>query len=315
MSSRLAAEAAALLAAAPPRPERATQSVEDNRRSFRQAAETFAPGPAVHQVLDHELSTSDGPIPTRLYRTSSLTAPALIYFHGGGWALGDLDTHDSICRSLAHDTGCTVISVDYRQPPEHPFPAAYEDAVAAVQGVVGAAAELRIDPGRVAVGGDSAGGNLAAATAQALRGRDLIVHQLLLIPALDVRTDRWPSYSEFASGTPLSRADMHWYYEQYCGNERDLRADPRLSPMAASDLAGLPPATVVTAECDPLRDEGEAYAERLGRAGVPVTSRRFDGMFHPFVLYGARLTAARDAQRFAAVRLRSSFLSGCSLES
>ena len=279
----------------------------DNRRSFHQAAQVFAPGPSLHRVLDHTLRTPSGALPTRIYRSGPATAPGLLYLHGGGWALGDLDTHDSICRSLAHDARCTVIAVDYRRPPEHRFPAALEDAIAAVHGVLAVAPELRIDGHRLAIGGDSAGGNLAAATVQALRDERLLVHQLLFIPALDARIGRWPSYEEFASGTPLTRGDMEWYYEHYVGDLEALSADPRLSPLTVPDLRGLPPATIITAECDPLRDEGEAYAARLECANVPVSLRRYDGMFHPFVLYGSRLSAARAAQRFAAARLQHAF--------
>ncbi|QFG70194.1 alpha/beta hydrolase [Ornithinimicrobium pratense] len=301
----LAPEAAALLASAPPRPERHTQSVEDNRRSLREAARLFAPGPELPEVRDCALATPVGDIPARIYRSGPGVSAALVYFHGGGWALGDLDTHDSICRNLAHDTVCTVISVDYRQPPEHRFPVALQDAVAAVAAVAEQAPQLQVDRRRLAVGGDSAGGSLAAAAAQQLAAEVELAHQLLLIPALDARLARWPSYEEFASGTPLSRRDMEWYYEQYC--PEPALDDPRLSPLAARDLAGLPPATIVTAECDPLRDEGEAYADLLSRAQVPVELRRYKGMFHPFVLYGARLDAARDAQRYAASRLRKAF--------
>lgn len=307
MTIPLAPEAAELLASAPARPERWTQSVAGNRRSFHQAARVFAPGPSLHRVVDHTLPTPAGTLPARIYRAGPSTAPGLVYLHGGGWALGDLDTHDSICRNLARDARCTVIAVDYRRPPEHRFPAALEDAIAAVHGVLAVAPELRIDEHRLAIGGDSAGGNLAAATAQSLRDERLLVHQLLLIPALDARIGRWPSYEEFASGTPLTRRDMEWYYEQYRRGPEDLSTDPRLSPLTAPDLSGLPPATIITAECDPLRDEGEAYAARLDRADVPVSLRRYDGMFHPFVLYGARLAAARQAQRFAAERLKHAF--------
>lgn len=306
MTLLLDPEAVALLAAAPPRPERHTQSVEANRRSLREAAGMFAPGPRLPEVRHGHLESSVGRIPVRLYRPRPGVGPVLLYLHGGGWALGDLDTHDSICRHLADDSGCAVVSVDYRQPPEQRFPAALDDAVAAVRAVVDKASELGIDPARVAVGGDSAGGNLAAAAAQQLRGEVDLAHQLLLIPVVDAHVGRWPSYAEFESGTPLSRRDMEWYLEQYCGGTPPAD-DPRLSPIVAHDLAGLPPATVVTAGCDPLRDEGEAYAERLAEAGVPVSLRRYDGMFHPFVLYGARLGAAREAQRFAAARLRESF--------
>lgn len=313
MSLRLAPEAAALLAGAPPRPERHTQSVEENRHSLRAAAQVFAPGPALYAVEDHTLSTPTGQVPTRIYRAGpAAAAPALVYLHGGGWALGDLDTHDSICRNLAQDAGCTVVSVDYRQPPEHRFPAALDDAVGVLQALAdGAAADLSIDAQRLAVGGDSAGGNLAAAAAQQVRGRVGLLHQVLFIPAVDARTDRWPSYREFASGTPLTRRDMDWYYDQYSADLGADVEDPRLSPIYAEDLTGLPSATVITAECDPLRDEGEAYARLLEHAGVPVRLRRYDGMFHPFVLYGARLDAAREAQQFAASRLRASLgLSG-----
>lgn len=305
MKIRLAPQAIALLAAAPPRPERHTQSVEDNRRSLQEAAELFAPGPKLYEVLDLSLPTELGDIPVRVYRPGPGNRPVLVYLHGGGWALGNLDTHDSICRHLAHDASCTVVAVDYRQPPEHRFPAAVEDTIAAVRAVAEAAAELQVDHRQLAIGGDSAGGNLAAVAAQQLVADMEIAHQLLLIPALDAHVGRWPSYQQFATGTPLSRRDMEWYYEQYC--VEPAADDPRLSPLVVPNLSGLPPATIITAECDPLRDEGEAYADLLSRAGVPVELRRYDGMFHPFVLYGARLESAREAQRYAAARLREAF--------
>ena len=205
-----------------------------------------------------------GDSPARLYRPTDLTAdtPVLVYLHGGGFVIGDLDTHDQLCRRLCRDASATVLSVDYRLAPEHPFPAAVDDALAAVRW-----AAANLGAARVAVGGDSAGGNLAAFCAQALP--ELVSAQLLIYPAVDAFGE-YPSRTENAEGYFLEQTTMEWFFTHYVTGVDDLDAgDTRLSPFHG-ELAGLAPALVVTAEYDPLRDEGEAYAARLAAAGVPV---------------------------------------------
>jgi acetyl esterase len=207
----------------------------------------------------------------------------LVYFHGGGWVIGSIETHDALCRELTMEAGVVVVSVEYRLAPEHKFPAAADDAYAAVRWVAQHAAELGIDPARIGVGGDSAGGNLAAVVA--LQARDLggppLALQLLIYPITcdDLGT---PSYVENAEGYMLTRADMAWFWSQYLSDPAQ-GDDPRVSPLRAGDLSGLPPAFILTAEYDPLRDEAEAYAARLEQAGVPVRMRRYDGMIHGFL--------------------------------
>lgn len=223
-----------------------------------------------------------GPIRIRRYDPSPGETTALVlFFHGGGWVICDLDTHDTVCRSLAAGSGATVLSVDYRLAPEHPFPAGLEDCYAATTWAVDHAAELGVDPRRVAVAGDSAGGNLAAAVTLLARDRDGpdLAYQLLVYPVLDHRLET-RSYVDFAEGHNLTRAAMRWFWDLYlAGAPGD---DPLASPLRAADLSGLPPALIVTAGHDPLRDEGEAYVERLRVAGVEAALVRAPGLFHGF---------------------------------
>jgi acetyl esterase/lipase len=235
-------------------------------------------------VTDRSVPGPEGAIGARVYVPTSAPGPSpvLVYFHVGVWVIGDLETHDATVRALADASGVTVVSVDYRLAPEHPFPAAVDDCIAAVRWVVDNAADLDVDPARLAVGGDSAGGNLAAIVAQELRdsGPD-IRFQLLVYPVTD-GTLSLASIDENADGYFLTKATMTWFWEQYVG-DGDWTG-PRVSPLHASDevLAGLPPTLVITAEYDPLRDEGEAYAARLAAAGVDATSSRYDGVIHGF---------------------------------
>jgi acetyl esterase len=218
-----------------------------------------------------------------VYRPSDEPAlPALVWFHGGGWTIGSLETHDNTCRSLANAVGCIVVSVDYRLAPEHKFPAAADDAFAATQWVAEHAAELGGDPDRIAVGGDSAGGNLAAVVSLLARdaGGPAVVFELLVYPVTDHEFES-PSMRENAKGYFLELESMRWFYNQYLRDESD-GADWRFSPARAADLSGLPPAFVLTAEFDPLRDQGEAYARQLESAGCAVEARRYDGVFHGF---------------------------------
>jgi acetyl esterase len=236
----------------------------------------------VGSVEDRAVPGPDGDLRVRVYRPEEDSpVPTVLLFHGGGWVIGDLDTHDNMARSICRDCRAVVVSVDYRLAPEAPFPAAVEDALAATRWAGDHLGELGGD-GRLAVAGDSAGGNLAAVVAQVLRddGGPALAAQLLVYPATDVTGD-YPSRTENAEGYFLDLATMVWFMGQYAADAA-AHTDLRLSPLRAADLSGLPPAVVVTAEYDPLRDEGEAYAERLREAGVPVEVRRFDGMIHGF---------------------------------
>jgi acetyl esterase len=238
-------------------------------------------------------------VPLRIYRPLSADGrrplAAVVYLHGGGWVTCDLDTHDRLCRTLANRSGAAVIAVDYRRAPEHPFPAAVDDGLAALDWTRAHAADLGVDLARLAVAGDSAGGNLAAVIARRDRdggGAPPLALQVLLLPVTDAAMDT-PSYTENADGFYLTHAAMRWYWDHYLGGADPLHPDA--SPLRASDLRGLPPALVVTAEYDPLRDEGEAYAERLRTAGVRVRFRRYEGMVHGFIRWGAAVDAATAA--------------------
>jgi acetyl esterase len=292
----LSAECSRLLAAAPPRPSRRTLSLPENRAGLEAQTPLFG---AADPTVDTEDTTLGG-VPVRVYRPGDEGAGGVcVYVHGGGWALGSLETHHALCSRIAARARCAVVSVAYRQPPEHPFPAALDDVVTVLR-VLREPPPAGLGPGRIAVAGDSAGGNLAAAAALLVRGEVDLAHVLLLLPATDNRPDRYASYREFARGYPLTADDMSWYFEQYVGGRWADLDDFRFAPMRGGDLRGLPPTTIVTAECDPLRDEGEAFGSRLVGAGVPVTTRRYLGTFHPFFLYFDRLEAAQDCQAFSA---------------
>jgi acetyl esterase len=231
----------------------------------------------------------------------------LIYFHGGGYLLGNLDMSDRQCREIAHLAGCVVVSVDYRLAPEHKFPAAVDDAYAATSYVAGHAHEFGIDPGSIAVGGESSGGNLATVTALKAkeRGAPRLVFQLLVYPHVDFNDDS-ASMREFADGHFLTRDAIDYFARHYLADRREGR-QPHASPLLADSLEGLPPAFVLTAECDPLRDQGEAYAARLERAGVRVQLKRYDGMIHPFFSLGGIIDSGRAAVADAASALREAF--------
>ncbi len=232
--------------------------------------------------------------------------PALVYFHGGGWVIANLDTYDPSCRALCNAAQCAVISVAYRQAPEHRFPAAPEDALAAYRWVLANAASIRVDPRQVAVGGESAGGNLATVTALLARDRKvaLPVHQLLIYPITNYafNTD---SYREFVDAQPLNTPLMQWFWGYYLRRSAD-GASPYASPLRA-DVRGLPSATVITAEVDPLRDEGEAYAARLKAAGVATTLTRYTGVTHEFFSMAGIIPKAKDAVAEAAAGLKAAF--------
>jgi len=265
-------------------------------------------GPEVAHIQDRRVPGPAGEIPVRLYQPrSGEVLPLLVFLHGGGFVVCDLDTHDPICRLLANAVGCAVLSVDYRLAPEAKFPAAPEDCYAATCWAAAHARELGADPSRVAVAGDSAGGNLAAVVAQLARERSgpTLSHQLLIYPVTHHAFDT-VSYRENGEGYLLTRGMMQWFWNHYL-EKPEHGQDPLASPLVAKDVSGLAPATVITAEFDPLRDEGEAYAERLRRAGVPVELQRYDGMFHGFFAMTEMLDPAREAVEFAATRLRAAF--------
>ncbi|MCW5882046.1 MAG: alpha/beta hydrolase [Anaerolineae bacterium] len=263
-------------------------TVEEARAQSIRLAALLGQVPDVASVADYDIPGPRGPIPLRAYRPADAIAlgdppPALVWFHGGGWVLGNLETTDAVCRTLASNVPCVVVSVNYRHAPEHRWPAAADDCYAATAWVAANAEALAVDPARIAVGGQSAGGNLAAVVALMARDRGgpALVFQSLSVPVIDYNFDT-ASYEEKAEGYGLTRAAMQYYWDQYLAQAGD-GAHPYASPLRADDLAGLPSAHVLTAEHDPLRDEGDAYADRLRQAGVPVTHCRYEGMIHGFL--------------------------------
>ncbi|BFV55165.1 alpha/beta hydrolase [Kitasatospora sp. CMC57] len=265
----------------------------------------------VHSVTELEVPGPGGSLAMRLHRPhGGARLPALVYLFGGGWTLGSLDTCDAICRRLANAAGCVTVSIGYRRAPEHPYPAAVQDCYAGTAWLAEHAAELGLDPDRIAIGGDSAGGNLAAAVTLLARraGGPALRHQLLVYPNTAYRADT-ASVRESEDPLLFNRHSVDWYWSHYLKVEAD-GDDPLASPLRADDLSGLPPATVITAEYDPLRDEGEAYAAALTAAGVPVLARRYDGMVHGFFAMAGTLDSGRAAQDWAARRLRAAFGTG-----
>jgi acetyl esterase len=256
------------------------------RRSFRRTATLGMPVRTDVHTTDKTIPGPAGPLPVRIFQPACEPAAAILYLHGGGWTVGDLDTHDPTCRMLAGEAGTTVVAVDYRLAPEHPFPAALDDTVAAYEWLQANTSTLGVETGAVAVGGDSAGGNLAAAACLAARDRGLVmpVAQLLIYPGLDMRLTS-PSIDLFADGFLLTKARMQWFRSNYVADP-DEYANALASPLLAADLSGVPPALVAIAGMDPLRDEASAYAERLAAAGVPVDLRCFDGFVHGFFAMG-----------------------------
>ncbi len=269
-----------------------------------------APEEPIGGVEDRAIPGPAGSVPVRVYTPLDRergALPVLAFFHGGGFVIGDLDSHDGTCRALANAARCAVVAVDYRLAPEAKFPAAAEDCYAAVCWIAENAAAQGFDAARIAVGGDSAGGNLAAVTALLARDRGgpRLAHQLLVYPVIDCAFDT-PSYLENAEGFFLTREMMRWFWHHYL-EKPDHAADPYASPLRASTLAGVAPATVITAEYDPLRDEGEAYAARLRQAGVATSLTRYDGVIHGFFGMGNVIDKARVAVAQAASELRAAF--------
>jgi acetyl esterase len=281
------------------------QSARDALRALA-AARAAVPPPPVMSATDAKVKGAAGFLGARVYRVSDQTSPTVVFFHGGGWVAGDLETHDRQARLLAIETGAVVVSVDYRRPPETRFPGAFEDGFAAVRDVIARVAEFGGDAARVGVAGDSAGGNLAAAGAIACRDAGIkLAAQLLVYPVTDVAGNyadagenaRFPSRTENAEGYFLSRAVMEWFAGHYL-EDSSHGADWRVSPLRAKTLAGLAPAIVCTAWFDPLRDEGDAYAAALQAAGVATRHYRGAGLIHGYFGLGeASEMARREAQR------------------
>jgi len=291
------------------RPAYDTLSPKEARQLFRDTRPASTPQPpAIGAVRNLPAEGPAGVIPLRLYRprgvADTTALPVFVYFHGGGWVIGDLDTHDVLCRQLAAEAGVSVVSVDYRLAPEHKFPAAVDDAWAATRWIVGHAGQLAIDPTRVAVGGDSAGGNLAAVVALMARdaGGPTLALQVLQYPVTDLSAET-RSYQDFAEGYTLTRTGMRWFKAHYLDKPEDAR-DWRVSPLLAPSLAGVAPALIVTAGFDPLRDEGTAYAERLRDAGVTVDYVCYGGMLHGFTPMGKLIETGNRAVTLIAGALR-----------
>lgn len=278
-------------------------------RAFMEAGRTALGGPTVPGVRTRALNVpvTGGTIPARLYEPTNLPpgSPLLVYFHGGGWVIGSLDTHDGTCRYLARHANLRVLSVGYRLAPEYPFPVAADDAFAAYRHAVERAEALGADPAAIAVGGDSAGGNLAAVVClDAVRGGGpRPVFQLLFYPATDPSVRR-RSRDLFANGFFLTDDDMTWFIDHYCPDVA-TRTDPRVAVLLAEDLRGLPPAYIATAGFDPLRDEGNAFADRLREAGVPVVKRQHDDLIHGFASFIDLGSRFREAVSEAAGALRT----------
>ena len=277
-------------------------SPPEAREMYRTLNEA-SPKPEVTSVEDRKA----GEIPIRIYKVSEQgEQPVVVFFHGGGWVIGDLETHDSACRQLAIAAKCTVIAVDYRLAPEHPFPASIDDCFEATKWVAENAVSLGVDAGKLSVAGDSAGGNLAACVC--LKARDAsgpaIGFQLLIYPVTDASMNT-ESYEANKDGYMLTRDGMQWFWDHYTGGQQVN--NPHASPMSAPDLSGLPAACVITAEYDPLRDEGEAYGEALQAAGVTTNTVRFDGMIHGFIAMTDMLEGSRKAMDLAAAELKQVF--------
>jgi acetyl esterase len=276
------------------------------RRIYRDTRAVLAP--KAPEIAEARLLIFDDAIAVRAYRpVLDEVLPALVFFHGGGWTIGDLDTHDVVCRQLAIGARCAVFSIDYRLAPEHPFPAAIEDCFFATRFIHGNATSLKVDAARIAVGGDSAGGNLAAVVALMARdaGGPPLAYQLLIYPATDQRCE-FPSHERNGEGYLLTKEAIRFFRGGYLPNPKD-RTDWRASPLLAANHANLPPAFVLTAGYDPLVDEGRAYAERLAQAGVEVTYREYSDMVHGFVLFGGVVDAANAAVAECCAQLRGAF--------
>jgi acetyl esterase/lipase len=299
----------------PPMEQMTPQELRADRAAQADAMAALAgPLQEVARVEDRTIPGLAQPIPIRVYWPhTGRNLPALVYYHGGGWVIGSLDSVDRTCRALANASGCVLISVDYRLAPEHKFPAAVEDADAALRYIAGHPDEFNIDPNRIAVGGDSAGGNLATVVSLIARDRGgpRVAFQLLVYPVTDYGDNR-PSMQEFAQGYFLTRPMMDYFWGHYLARTEDGQ-HPHASPFKAESLAGLPPAMVITAECDPIRDQGEAYAQRLRESGVPVSTKRYDGAIHVFFNLAGVVDSGKQAVADAGAAVRSALAAGASV--
>jgi acetyl esterase len=281
-----------LIAAA--RPSSRTLPLPDGRRNFDEMIEPLTDHPEVGAVEDRTITADGRDVPVRVYRPAEpARSGAAVFFHGGGWVFGDLESHDGVCRSLTRNSGITTVAVHYRRAPEHPFPAAVDDAVGVVRWLAAHGGEIGVDARPLAVVGDSSGANLSAAVSLVLRdeGDSPVAFQALLYPVTDPAMNT-ESYRENADDPFLSADEMVWYWAQY--GDGKAPDDPRAALSAAADLSGLPPTYLLTAGFDPLRDEGRAFGEALSRAGVPVRHSEYEDMPHGFLLFAGRLSRAQE---------------------
>ncbi len=294
------------------RPPIDTMTPAEAREAYQRASQLFSPDrPEMAELRDLAAEGPDGPIGLRLYRGKGApveAAAALVYLHGGGWTIGDLDTHDYVCRKFANDARCVVISVDYRLAPEHKHPKPLEDCIAAARWIAANAGALGIDAGKLAIGGDSAGGNLSAVLTLIARegGAPKFVFQMLLYPAVDA-TMRHASYKTIPDDVPLTEKTTRYFLDHYINGEAD-KLDWRVSPLRAGSFENLPPAFVLTARHDPLCDEGRDYAQALEKAGVRVWSVDLNDQVHGFLTNGKMIRAADMALDMASAALRYGFL-------
>lgn len=288
-----------------------TLPVAEARRQYEARIAAMAPAAEVASVVERSIDGPGGPLKLRIYTpVGEGVFPLMMFFHGSGFVLCSLDTHDGMCRNLAAGIGCVVVSVDYRLAPEHKFPKGPDDCLAATRWAAVHAGEFRADPGRIMVAGDSAGGNMAAVVALRIRdeGGPVLCGQMLLYPVTD-HAPGTPSYEENATGYGLTRETMKWFWDHYL-NYPSEGENPHASPLRATDLAGLPPAYVLSAEYDPLRDEGELYGERLRAAGVATLITCRPGMNHGFLFWVGRVTGADAAMQDACAWARQVFDGG-----
>jgi|HubBroStandDraft_4_1064222.scaffolds.fasta_scaffold64253_1 acetyl esterase len=276
------------------RPSSRTLPLPDGRRNFDEMIDPVTDYPEVGAVEDRTIPVGGRDVPVRIYRPAEPARPGVsVFFHGGGWVFGDLQSHDGVCRSITRDSGITTVAVHYRRAPEHPFPAALDDAAGVVRWLAAHAGEIGVEARPLAVVGDSSGANLAAAVSLVLRdeGDSPVAFQALLYPVTDPAMDT-ESYQENADDPFLSKDEMIWYWAQY--GDGKAPDDPRAALSMATDLHGLPPAYLLTAGFDPLRDEGRAFGEALRRAGVPVRHSEYQDMPHGFLLFAGRLSRAQE---------------------